>query len=422
MERQAARPWLIVAGSFLGLIVGNGPVMQFTFGVFLKPLGAELHAERGTISAALLAGLVMTGVFTPIVGRLIDRRGARAIASPAILLFAVAMAAIGWFANSPTLLIVLYGIAGIAAAGQTPLPYSKAITSALDAHRGIALGIAMAGVGAGTVLMPMLAQALIQHVGWRGAYLGLGLITALLALPAMGWMVTRPRSASQAAMVASDAARPGLSATEAFRRRTFWILAIAFFAVAMAASGVVAHIVPLLTDRGVDPRSAAAAISTAGLALIVGRLAAGWMLDHVHAPYVAIVFFVLPLIGIGLLLGTSGAAVGIPAAVLVGAGLGAEVDLIAYLQSRYLGMKAFGEIYGYLFAVFMLGSGLGPFVMGSVFQARHSYEFALIGLASGIVVACVLMGTLGAYAYAKRPDPHVDDATSHPPVAPVAQS
>lgn len=409
-SKPFANPWWVVAGSLLGLTVGNGPVMQFTFGVFVKPLSEALQTDRGTISGALLAGLVATGIATPLIGRLIDQHGTRRVALPAIVLFALGMAAIGLFANSPAALILMYALCGIVAAGQTPLPYSKAIAAVFDERRGLALGIATAGVGLGTMLMPMLAQKLMASFGWRGAYLGLGLVTLLVALPAMAGLVTRRREAATAAegttsgpaRAAPNTTAPGMSAAEARVSGRFWCLAVAFFTVALAASGVVAHIVPLMTDRGVPAASAAAAISAAGLALIVGRLAAGWLLDRLHAPHVAMVFFSLPLLGIALLLGTSDARFGVPAAILVGLGLGAEVDLIAFLQSRYLGLKAFGEIYGYLFAIFMLGSGLGPFLMGQSFKLLHSYDPALMVMATGLVLACVLMARLGAYAYGSR--------------------
>lgn len=406
-SKPLASPWWVVAGSLLGLTVGNGPVMQFTFGVFVKPLSEALQTDRGTVSGALLAGLVATGIATPLIGRLIDQHGTRRVALPAIVLFALGMAAIGLFANSPAVLILMYALCGIVAAGQTPLPYSKAIAAVFDERRGLALGIATAGVGLGTMLMPMLAQKLMASFGWRGAYMGLGLVTLLVALPAMAGLVTRRREegASPHGAVsgsAPHAAAPGMSAAEARVSGRFWCLAAAFFTVALAASGVVAHIVPLMTDRGVPAASAAAAISAAGLALIVGRLAAGWLLDRLHAPHVAMVFFSLPLLGIALLLGTADARFGVPAAILVGLGLGAEVDLIAFLQSRYLGLKAFGEIYGYLFAIFMLGSGLGPFLMGQSFKLLHSYDPALMVMATGLVLACVLMARLGAYAYGSR--------------------
>lgn len=404
----ARSPWWVVLGSLFGLTVGNGPVMQFTFGVFIKPLSEAMQSDRGAISAALLAGLVATGVATPIVGRLIDRHGTRSVALPAIVLFALGMAAIGFYANSTLSLVLLYALTGILAAGQTPLPYSKAIAAVFDERRGLALGIATAGVGLGTMLMPLLAQKLMAEFGWRGAYLGLGLVTLLVALPSMAALVTRKQDRATASIMgAGTAGAPasqaaGFTASGALRSKHFWYLALAFFCVALAASGVVAHIVPLMTDRGVSPAVATGAISAAGLALIAGRLAAGWLLDRLHAPTVAIVFFSLPLLGIALLLVTDSARYGVPAAILVGLGLGAEVDLIAFLQSRYLGLKSFGEIYGYLFAIFMLGSGLGPFLMGQSFKLNHSYSPALMGMASGLVLACILMSRLGAYPFGAR--------------------
>jgi len=85
--------------------------------------------------------------------------------------------------------------------------------------------------------------------------------------------------------------------------------------------------------------------------------------------------------------------------VLVGVGLGAEVDLIAFLLSRYLGMRSFGEIYGYLFAIFMLGSGLGPFVMGVSFDRRGSYNLILECFGFALVAASILILRLGPYVY-----------------------
>jgi cyanate permease len=85
--------------------------------------------------------------------------------------------------------------------------------------------------------------------------------------------------------------------------------------------------------------------------------------------------------------------------VLVGAGLGAEVDLIAFLLSRYLGIRSFGEIYGYLFAIFMLGAGLGPFVMGVSFDQTGSYKLILVCFGFVLAIASILMLRLGPYAY-----------------------
>jgi predicted MFS family arabinose efflux permease len=173
-----------------------------------------------------------------------------------------------------------------------------------------------------------------------------------------------------------------------------------------------AHIVPMMTDRGVSATTAALALSAGGAALIVGRLIAGYILDRVFAPYVAIFFFAMPLLAIGILLTTTTLASSVCATILVGIGLGAEVDLIAYLQSRYLGLRSFGEIYSYFLAVFLIGSGLGPFVMGVVFAESGTYSMALIAFAVSLAAACAIMSTFSAYPFGSNAEAVAPDHRS----------
>ena len=394
----ARNPWWIVLGSVLGLTVGNGPVMQFTFGVFVKPLTAQFASDRGTVSLALTLGLLLTGLCTPVVGHLVDRFGVRAVSLPAITLFALATVSLGFFADSALAFLVIYAIMGVFAAGQTPLPYAKAVSAAFDRQRGLALGVTMAGVGLGTVLLPMFAQIMIGAVGWRGAYVGLGGVLFVVAFPAVLFLLKDGRPMHQRGP-AEDHAQTGMTGGEAVRCGSFWLLGAAFFFVALACAGMLAHIVALMTDRGVPAREAAAAISLGGMAMIGGRLLSGWLLDRVFAPHVALVFVLSPLLGVGLLLLTHGAGVAMVATVLVGIGLGAEVDLIAFLISRYLGLRAFGQIYGYLFLAFLVGSALGPFLMGFSFAKTGNYGTTMVGFMLGLGVAATLLMRLGAYRF-----------------------
>lgn len=411
-ETGLRNPWWIVFGSMFGLMVGNGAVMQFTFGVFIKPLTAEFASDRGTISAALTIGLVVTGLFTPLLGRLVDRYGIKRVVLPAIVLFAASGAALGVFVNSALAFVVIYAMMGLFATGQTPLPYAKAVSGAFDAHRGLALGVTMAGVGVGTVLLPLFAQFMVTNYGWRNAYLGLGAIVFLVAFPAVLFFVKEPAILRNDTRIRTAA--DGLTAREALKTGAFWMLAVTFFFVALACAGMLAHSVAILTDRGIPAGTAIRAISIGGAALIVGRLMSGWLLDRVYAPSVAAVFFAAPLAGIAVMLGSTSAEAGMAAVALVGLGLGAEVDMIAFLICRYLGMRSFGEIYGYLFLGFMLGSGLGPFVMGLCFAKTGSYQIAMIGLGVGLLIAIGLMLRMGAYrfgAHAMGGVPIVEDAT-----------
>ena len=391
-------PWWIVLGSVLGLTVGNGPVMQFTFGVFVKPLTAQFASDRGTISLALTVGLMLTGLCTPVVGYLVDRFGVRAVTLPAVVLFALATVSLGFAVDSATAFLVTYAIMGVFAAGQTPLPYAKAVSAAFDRQRGLALGVTMAGVGLGTMLLPMFAQIMINAVGWRGAYVGLGAVLFVVAFPAVLLLVKDGRTTGHH-VATTERTLSGMTGAEALRCANFWALGLAFFFVALACAGMLAHIVPLMTDRGVPAREAAAAISLGGMAMIGGRLLSGWLLDRVFAPYVALFFVLSPLCGILLLFVTHGAGTAMVATVLVGIGLGAEVDLIAFLISRYLGLRAFGQIYGYLFLTFMLGSALGPFLMGLSFARTGGYGTTMVALMLGLAAAATLLLRLGEYRF-----------------------
>ena len=182
------------------------------------------------------------------------------------------------------------------------------------------------------------------------------------------------------------------------RTPRFWVLAAAFFLVAMALLGSSAHVVPLLTDRGLSPAAATATFGLFGLATLTGRVATGFLVDRVFAPYVAAVFWFAPVAGFAALISGTGF---LPAAgvFLIGLGLGSEVDMLAFLNSRYFGQRAFGQLYGYFFMSFALGGALGRFLGGYLFDLAGSYAPALIGAGVALVAAVVLLSRLGAYAY-----------------------
>ena len=184
---------------------------------------------------------------------------------------------------------------------------------------------------------------------------------------------------------------PGLEAGEAVRSPDFWKLAVVFLCIPIVVNGTVVHLVPLLTDRGIPANQAVAVFSGIGASLIAGRLLCGFLLDRFFGPHVAIAFVILPATGVIALLGSANVSPTTIGAVLVGLGMGAEVDLIAYLQSRYFGLRAFGQIYGYLFAVFTVGTGLGPFMMGTACDATGSYRPALIAFVGVLTCAGLLL-------------------------------
>lgn len=404
MQKLSDKPWLVVAGSTLALTVGNGPIMQFTFGTFLKPLTEAFGIDRGLGSLALTVGLLATALTLPIAGRLADIFGPKRFGLAAVLLFALGVAAAALFSMNIWTFMVLFALSGVAASGQTPLVYLKAIAARIDRARGIALAIALTGVGIGSIIMPIIATRLLAEFGWRGAYVCLAIILVAVAIPALllfipNNLVSAPRQANEAA----PAELPGLTPGEALRSGRFWLLVACLFLAAGSANGTIAHVQPMLTDRGVSPAEAATAVAWVGFASIVGRLIGGFLIDRIWAPLVSLVFCAGMVGGIAILLFAHSAHEASFATILIGLGLGVEADLVGFMVSRYLGTRAFGTLFGYAFAAFMLASSLGPYVMGQTFAITGSYDLCLMGFMGSTALAAIGFLLMGKYAYPAAP-------------------
>jgi MFS family permease len=397
---RAAAGWLVVFGSTLALIVGNGPIILFTFGVLLQPISAEFGWQRSVLASAVVTAHIAGAVVMPFIGMLVDRVGVRWIALPAIVIFALTTAAGGLLGASPTAFILLYGFLGFIGAGHSTLTYGRAVSTWFDARRGLALGITLAGIGIGAALVPKFTYFFVANYGWREAYFALGALLFVVGFPSVFLFVRDRPPQTRAEVTHTD----GLTLPETFANYRFWFSSVCMLLVAAAINGTIAHIVPILSDRGISTSIATTAVAAAGLSLIVGRMLSGWALDRFFGPYVATFFFAIPLLGMAMLgLGASG-PVAVLAAVLLGLGIGAEGDIMAYLTSRYFGMAHYGVVYACILAFFTLGSGLGPWIMAHAFDAYRSYAAGLIGLAAALFVAIMLVLTLGPYRYpaAKR--------------------
>jgi predicted MFS family arabinose efflux permease len=383
----------------LGLTVANGPVVFFTFGLFLGPITTEFGWNRATFSSSLLVGHTLAAFAYPFMGRAIDRYGIRRVTLTFIPLFALSTAALSLTPSSRLVFITLAGICGLISTGQAPPAYAKAVSAWFDERRGLALGIAMAGIGIGATAVPQFARWAIDAFGWRAAYIALGALTLAVAFPSVALLVREPEEPIKNNSDAGRRIQAGLSVAESLRSSSFWLIAASVLLVVTTINGIVGHLVPMLTDRGLDVGQATATLSAVGLSTIAGRLAAGYLLDRFFAPYVAAGLFLLPLIAISLLTADIAAPGPVLAAMSLGFGLGAEVDVIGFLVSRYFGLRAYGEVYGYLFAIFTLGTGFGPVLMALCFDMTRSYDVALIGLAGALVGASILVSRLGAYRF-----------------------
>jgi predicted MFS family arabinose efflux permease len=244
--------------------------------------------------------------------------------------------------------------------------------------------------------MPLLSNFLIGKYGWQFGYVGLGILIILLAfIPVALWLPepTVDKTGDK------TAALVGLTFSEAVRTAKYWAMAISFFIAATAINGSLVHVVPLLTDRGVPVGTAVSTVAGAGLALIVGRVIAGYVMDHVFAPSVALVFLGGPMLGMAILALNPEFVSPLVGTILLGLGIGAEIDLMSFLISRYFGIRAFGALHGLMFSIFALGNAAGAAAMGWSFQILRSYGPAFAVFEVMLLVACVLLATLGPYRY-----------------------
>jgi predicted MFS family arabinose efflux permease len=146
----------------------------------------------------------------------------------------------------------------------------------------------------------------------------------------------------------------------------------------------------MLMDSGLSPQQAGGVAGMLGITIIVGRLCVGALVDRFPAAYVGMSFLILPAIACLLL--THGAP--IPAALLIGLAAGAEVDLLAYLVSRRFGMRNYGQIYGCQHALFSIGAGIGPVLLGAAHDRMGSYMGALNVDAVMILAGALVIGSL----------------------------
>jgi MFS family permease len=331
-----------------------------------------------------------------------DRWGVRTVLLPIVVLCASSVALIALTPNSVVVFMLLFAITGVLGSGQGPLGYAKCVSAWFDDRRGLALGITMSGIGLGAALIPQYTQFLIGSFGWRVAYLGLGLLTLTVAFPAVLIFIREPTKAKtaaarvQAQSPASQDRLPDLEVREVLGGRQFWLIACALLLVSTVTQGLVVHTVPLLTDKGYSPESAATLMVAVGLSTMAGRLLSGYLVDRIFAPFIAAFFFLLPCLGIYLLDSTISPVAGI---ISLGLASGTEIDMIGFLTSRYFGMKRFGQLYGYLFASFVVGSAIGPLMMGLAFERLHSYEPALWTFGAFMLIASAAILSLGPYRY-----------------------
>ncbi len=390
-----SRPAGVVVACTVGNAVSVTPMVYTVFGLFLIPIATEFDWSRAAVSFVLFIIAVAGAISYPIVGRLIDRYGARPVILTGNVLFAASVASVSLVEASRFQFYTAYALIGISAAIPSSVMFTKVIAGWFDERRGLFLGIVGGlGNGVGAALSPLFVFALISSYGWRAGFQGIGAAVILIGFPVL-YLLLRdpPRDTVRSEREALEKTQ-GLTLAEALKTSTFWIIMAAIALGAGCMTAIFAHVVPMLLDRGVPAGQATTVLATFSLVTAAWQIGMGYMLDRIPRPWIAAPFYLLALCGLILLESTSSYPLLLLSGVLMGLGLGTEYGVLPYFLSRYFGTRHYGAISGSMYGVIVLTQGLTPFLMDLVFDITGTYDPAIIVICIGLVLGAILITRL----------------------------
>jgi MFS family permease len=386
--------WGLIGAIILGSAIGPTVLVPYTAGIFMPALQAEFGWSRGMTSLGVTLFLATTALLAPFAGTLADRYGVRVMLPASLLAGAACFAALSQQTGSYAFYLAVLLLLGLIGSGASTLIMSRVLTAAFDKARGTALGLGLTGIGITSMIGPSVLSHISAEHGWRGAYLALVAIP-IVALPVVALPVWRHERRVPAAPAASM--MPIERFTAIFAQPVFWKLALSFFLVQVSITGLLVHFIPLLNDRGMPMREAAAYAGIIGGMMIVSRLIVGVVIDRVFAPHVALVVTAASAAGVALL-AFGGADMAPVGAIAVGLVIGAEFDLAAYLASRYFPNRMFGRVYGVIFTVMVVGTLTSTSLYGFWADYAGGYDQALVAAVIGLSCAALMFLTLPRFA------------------------
>lgn len=279
--------WVVVGMAFLANLVAFGLV--YSFGIFLKPLASEYGWSRSVTAGAFGFYGILHTLLAPFAGRLCDRFGPRLVLTIAGFCLGLPMILMGY---TTTLweLYVYYGfLFSIGIAGEY-IPVMSTVSQWFKAKRGFAIGLTAAGLGAGSFVFSPLSAWLITSFGWRKTYAIVGILSWVVFIPIVKFMKGVPREYKGSEEL------KGLSLSEAFSTKTFWIFGLTWFLGSITIWTTMIHFVPLATDRGMSIMAAGILAGIMGATSIIGRISSGFLSDKVGRKRILITEFSLQLI------------------------------------------------------------------------------------------------------------------------------
>ncbi|MBW2624285.1 MAG: MFS transporter, partial [Deltaproteobacteria bacterium] len=382
--------WIVATAFFCAFI--NSGIGFYAFSLFVKPLQDEFGWGRGQIMVAVSIFFSIGGISAPIVGRLVDRFGARRVMS-----IGAAITVCGFITLSTTRFLWAfyagYVIAGLGMAGAGMVPGTTLVSNWFNKRRGTAVGVMSGGLGAGgLVFAPLIGAFLIPNFGWRTSYLVMSMATAIIIPLALFIIKTRPEDMGlfpdgvpapppETTSGTSTSPTPGPGLKMALTTSGFWLMAVSFMAHGFCEVGILQTQIPYLRDLGFPMAKASAAFGVVGFFSFTGKIFFGWLCDRIKAKYACAIGLTVELIGILILYFTrlaSPEAMLWIYAVIMGLGVGSWLPTMSMLVSTNYGLAAYGSIYGMISLTMSIGAATGPLTSGFIYDLTGNYNWAFI--------------------------------------------
>jgi len=349
-----------------------------SFAIFLLPITREFGADRAAITGVYSTFVVVVGLMSPLVGMTVDRLGARLCYGLGLTLFASAYA----LAGSMTALWQMYLLIGVLSAiGSTligAVPASTLVSRWFGARLPTAMGALSAALGTGMLIVAPLVQALVEHKGWRSAYLAMGALLFALLLPVL-LLPWKRISAGAPEVVAAAARRASAQVAwtlgRALRTRVFWGLSGVMFFTSITTYTINVQLVACLVEAGFKPLEAATIFGSVGMLSIVGMLGAGVLAERFGERRVATLSYGATIVGIGVLALIARHPSWLLIVVFVllfGTMQGSRGPLVAVLAARNF-PGAMGRVYGMVLVNVGAGAGIGSWASGTLYDLTGAY-------------------------------------------------
>jgi len=390
--------WFVVAAAFVVTFIGFGSA--YTFSSFVESLQRDFGASRGSVSLVFsFAGFLYFGLGV-ISGPLADRWGARNLAASGMALVGLGLV-LASQAQTIMQVYAAYSIGIGAGVGCAYVPTLGAVQRFFVKRRGFASGLAVSGIGVGTLVMPPLATWLIATLGWRDSYLVLGIAAAAIGVGSSLLIADEPLRCGTGPdgepldLRATAPTRQGVAIGEAVRTARFAGLYAACLISAFGVFVPFVHLVPYAVDHRVTPGVAVLLLGMIGVGSTAGRFFLGGIADRVGRDTFLVAMYVGMAVSLGIWAGAGGFRSLAVFALLFGVFYGGWVAILPAVVTDHFGGRNVGGIIGILYTSVAIGTLLGPSAAGFAFDIGHSYFIPVaISAAANIVAAVIAVATM----------------------------